>query len=50
MISPASLNTPKQSSKDSYVIINNENLEKMDMDYLYHLGLTKLDADIFKDI
>ncbi len=20
------------------------------MDYLYHLGLTKLDADIFKDI
>ena len=22
----------------------------MDMDYLYHLGLTKLDAEMFKDI
>lgn len=22
----------------------------MEMDYLYHLGLTKLDADMFKDI
>ena len=36
--------------RHSIVEIKNQNLEKMERDYLYHLGLTKHDAEHYRDI
>lgn len=36
--------------RGSIVEIKNQNLNKMERDYLYHLGLTKMDAKYFSDI
>lgn len=36
--------------QSSVVSTKNSNLDAMESDYLYHLGLTKLDATEFSDV